>query len=208
MIYSPQMLNLFEECAMKYYLRFVKNTQIPQLDNTFTVGKNIHAIAAYYLKGEDISMFSLSQEEESLWNTLTNNKLFKLKPECIETNIAYKIDDFWIGGRLDALVKNNNEYYILDYKTGKIPQNAKYNFQTIVYLLCCANKLKHEYKKLSFAYISVKTNETELIELTEELEKEYIERIKQTVTEIKKLYEPNKHQSTKCKLCQYNKICV
>jgi ATP-dependent exoDNAse (exonuclease V) beta subunit len=50
--------------------------------------------------------------------------------------LSYKINDKFIGGRLDALVKNDDTYYILDYKTGSAPKDAKYDFQTMVYALC------------------------------------------------------------------------
>ena len=74
MIYSPQMLNTFQECPVKYYYRFVKNIIAPTLDSRFIVGKNIHALASYYLKAQDISMYTLSDIENKMWNILNNSK--------------------------------------------------------------------------------------------------------------------------------------
>ena len=207
-IYSPQMLNTYNECPAKYYYRFVKNTPVPQLDNSFITGKNIHAMAAYYLRGEDVSLFSLTEKENIMWERLKTSCYFNLKPEKVEQNIAAKLDNFWIGGRLDALVKNNNqEYFILDYKTGEIPQNAKYNFQTIVYLLCC-DKLIKEYKSLNFVYISVKTGEEKVLEFSNNLKAKYELRVKEIINGIQKMSEPNIIHTEKCKNCQYSKICV
>ena len=207
-IYSPQMLNSFKDCPAKYFYRYVKNIPMPQLESSFVVGKNIHAIAAYYLKGEDISIFNLSEKEAAMWDRLKKSPYFNLKTEKVEHNISIKIDNDWIGGRLDALVKNtDDEYFILDYKTGEIPQDAKYNFQTIVYLLCC-DKLVKEYKSLNFVYISVKTGEEEVIEFSQDLKTQYESMVKDTLIEIKKLSEPNPVHNKKCSNCLYSKICV
>ena len=209
MIYSPQMLNTFEECPVKYFYKFIKNINMPQLDKSFSVGKNIHALAAYYLKGDDISLFELDDNEQQMWDRLLSNKTFNLKTELVETNVACKIDNFWIGGRLDALVTNNsNEYYILDYKTGDIPKNSKYNFQTIIYLLCCDNMLKDKYKKLYFTYISVKNGESEIIEFNNPLKEEYITKLRNTISDIKKLTTPMPKHNKKCEYCGYIKVCV
>ena len=209
MIYSPQMLNTFEECPVKYFYKFIKNINMPQLDKSFSVGKNIHALAAYYLKGDDISLFELDDNEQQMWDRLLSNKTFNLKTELVETNVACKIDNFWIGGRLDALVTNNsNEYYILDYKTGGIPKNSKYNFQTIIYLLCCDNMLKNKYKKLYFTYISVKSGESEIIKLNNQLKEEYITKLRNTISGIKKLTPPMPKHNKKCEYCGYIKVCV
>ncbi|MGN1154307.1 MAG: PD-(D/E)XK nuclease family protein [Candidatus Gastranaerophilaceae bacterium] len=209
MIYSPQMLNTFEECPVKYFYKFIKNINTPQLDKSFSVGKNIHALAAYYLKGDDVSLFALDKNEQQMWDRLLSNKTFNLKTELVETNVACKIDDFWIGGRLDALVTNNsNEYYILDYKTGGIPKNSKYNFQTIIYLLCCDNMLKDKYKKLYFTYISVKNGESEIIEFNNQLKEEYITKLRNTISGIKKLTPPMPKHNKQCEYCGYIKVCV
>ena len=128
--------------------------------------------------------------------------------EKIEYNIARKIDNFWIGGRLDALVKNNQEeYFILDYKTGEIPNNAKEDFQTIIYLLCC-EKLISKYNKLSFVYINVKSGKYEEIILTDDLKQKYEEKVKNTHEQILKYTKYYSNKTLKCNFCEYSKICV
>ncbi len=207
-IFSPQMFNNYKECPAKYYFKYIKNINIPQLDNTFVLGKNIHALASYYLKGQDISLFTLSEKEQKMWDILINTKYFKYKTEQVEANISCKIDNIWIGGRIDALVKNeNNEYYILDYKTGGIPDNAEFDYQTIIYLLCCDNLIK-DYDSLSFVYLNVKTGEEKNIKLTEQLKNKYIEKITEIYNNIQKLYQPTIIKNEKCKQCTYQKICV
>ena len=189
MIYSPQMLNTFQECPVKYYYRFVKNIIAPTLDSRFIVGKNIHALASYYLKAQDISMY------------------FSYKTERVESTVTCNVNGDWIGGRLDALVRKNKEYYILDYKTGKIPNNAKYNFQTIVYLMCC-DKLIRDYESLNFVYLDVRTGNEEIINFTPSLKKEYESILRNTLEGIAKLSEPTSHKGHKCLICSYSKMCI
>lgn len=207
MIYSPQMLNTFQECPVKYYYRFVKNIIAPTLDSRFIVGKNIHALASYYLKAQDISMYILSDIENKMWNILKNSKYFSYKTERVESTVTCNVDGDWIGGRLDALVRKNKEYYILDYKTGKIPNNAKYNFQTIVYLMCC-DKLIRDYESLNFVYLDVRTGNEEIINFTPSLKKEYESILRNTLEGIAKLSEPTSHKGHKCLICSYSKMCI
>lgn len=206
-IYTPQMLNSFIRCPKEYYYRFVENIVTPQLESNFIVGKNIHAIAAYYLKGEDISKYQLNPLEQKMWNNILSCQYFKMKAERVETSITAKIGDYWIGGRLDALVKDENDnYYILDYKTGQIPEDYNDNFQTIIYLLCC-NKLLKSYNSLNFVYISAKTGEYKSLKLTKELNEKFTLKIISVCDTINK----NKNEvqkSHKCGLCQYSKVCV
>ena len=207
-IYSPQMLNLFKDCPVKYYFKYVKNINVPQPDKTFITGKNIHALASYYLKGQDISLFEISEKENIMWNNLLKSKYFQLQMQRVESNIATKINNFWIGGRIDALVKNdNNEYYILDYKTGDIPKDSEYNFQTIIYLICCNNLIK-DYTSLNFVYINVKNGEEKIIKFSNKLKKEYEQQLIEIHTNIQKLSQPNIIHNEKCKNCSYIKICV
>lgn len=207
MIYSPQMLNTFQECPVKYYYRFVKNIIAPTLDSRFLVGKNIHALASYYLKAQDISMYTLSDIENKMWNILKNCKYFSYKTERVESSVICNVGGDWIGGRLDALVSKNKEYYILDYKTGKIPNNAKYNFQTIVYLMCC-DKLISDYTSLNFVYLDVRTGNEEIITFTPSLKNEYELILKNTLEGIAKLSEPTSHKGRQCSICSYSKMCI
>ena len=157
--YSPNMLKTFADCPYKYYLKYIRKISIPQPASYFEKGKKIHALANYYLRGDDISKIikGLNEEEMTVWNMLFNNESFQMSYVKSEYNLSCKIGEFWIGGRLDALMHNGEDYYILDYKTGSIPKNPQQDFQTMVYLICADRKLK-QYNSLRFVYIDLKNN--------------------------------------------------
>ena len=135
--FSPNMLKTFKSCRQKYFLKYIQQITMPQQASFFEKGKKIHALANYYLRGDNISKLekALNKDEQSIWNILKQNEYFQKEYIKSEYNLSCKIGDFWIGGRLDALVKDSSAYYILDYKTGQIPKNPEYDFQTMVYLL-------------------------------------------------------------------------
>ena len=91
---------------------------MPVDDDIFTLGKNIHAMASYYLRGEYIDNMekSLNARETALWEYLKNSEYFKYETVNTEYNLSFKFNNIFLGGRLDALVLNNDRYYILDYK--------------------------------------------------------------------------------------------
>lgn len=199
------MLKTFEECPKKYELKFINNISVPQDATPFEKGKKIHALANYYLKGFDISKLenTLNENEKLVWQNLTKNEYFNKKYLQSEYNLLCKVADYWIGGRIDALVQDDERIYILDYKTGSVPQNPKYDYQTIIYLLCVSKFFKQ--KNISFVYIDLKNNQNHMINYDEELEKEYTQKITNICERIIKTQTFNNIQ--KCKFCEYRKIC-
>ena len=154
--YSPNMLKTFKSCPLKYKFKYIDKISLPQKSSFFEKGKKVHALANYYLKGLDISKFepTLNPEEAKAWNILKTNEFFNKTYVNSEYNLSCKIGDFWIGGRLDAIVMENDNLYILDYKTGSIPQKPEYDYQTITYLLCLSNSsIVKPQNNLKFVYI-------------------------------------------------------
>ena len=207
-MFSPNMLKTFYSCPQKYKYQYINQISVPQKTSFFEKGKRIHALANYYLRGDDITKLekSLSKEEQNIWETLKNNKFFQMEYVNSEYNVSCKIDKYWIGGRLDALVKDNENYYILDYKTGSIPKNPEYDFQTIVYLLCLNKKFKNY--NIKFVYIDLKNNKNNIIEFDENKSFEYQNRIIQTCKTIESYnFQKEIEISESCRFCEYNKFC-
>ena len=207
--FSPNMLKTFEQCPKKFYMKYVKHINMPVNDDIFEFGKNIHALASYYLKNENIDKMEsvLTQKKTEVWKYLKSVKYFSFEVINTEYSLTVKVDKYYFGGRIDALVKVDDEYYILDYKTGSAPKNAKYDFQTMIYLLAVSKFFKTE--KVNFIYLDLK-NKTEVkIQLTNELVSEYEKKLIQIANKISIMEEPVKKpdcNSTDCS-CEYKAIC-
>ena len=227
--FSPNMLKTFDECQQKFFFKYIEKLSLPQRSAIFEKGKKIHALANYYLNGFDISKMekTLNSDEKEAWESLKTNKYFQLDVVNTEYSLTCKVGDYWIGGRLDALmklveksesrkveefeIKNHSTYIILDYKTGNIPQNAEHDFQTITYLLC-ADKLLHKkggYETLKFVYLGLKKNEQKEIILTPDLKSEYEQRIISVCDKISNIIasQVTKNNSLNCTNCEYHKLC-
>lgn len=210
--YSPNMLKTFEECPQKFFYKYVQKISLPQRSTIFEKGKKIHALANYYLNKENIEKMEkvLTSDEKIAWETLKSNKYFKLNVFNTEYNLSCKVDKYWIGGRLDALVYNGKNYCILDYKTGNIPVNAEQDFQTIVYLLCVDKYLKADYDSLKFVYLGLKNNIEKEILLTESIKEQYEEKIIQICKKIELAIHSNifLRNNECCSNCEYKKLCA
>ncbi len=209
MIISPAMLKIFEECPQKYKFMYVDKISLPQNKYFFEKGKKIHAIASYYIKGFDVSKLenALNETERKIWNYLKSTEYFKYEFLKSEYQLNMKITEYWIGGRLDALVKDENNYYILDYKTGEIPKNPEFDYQTMIYLLCADKKIKN-YDSLSFVYLDLKNNSEYKIQFADELKAMYQEKLLKTLKQLGLTtnYKQKMLQDNKCN-CDYCKIC-
>ena len=177
---------------------------MPINDDIFEFGKNIHALASYYLKNENIDKMeiSLTEKEAAVWNYLKSISYFAYDVINTEYTLTVKVGSYYFGGRLDALVKDRNEYYILDYKTGSAPKNAKYDFQTMIYLLAVSKLFKTQ--NVNFIYIDLKNKENVKIKLTQELILEYEKKLIEVADKITTLDESDK--KTECN-CEYKAIC-
>ena len=206
-IYSPAMLKTYEQCRKKFFLHYIRNIFMPQSATQFETGKNIHTIAGYYLSGLDITKFekSLTPLEVDLWQNLKKNEYFNKNPFKTEFQLNFQIENIWFGGRIDAIVRDGNDFFILDYKTGSAPKNPKYDYQTMIYLLA-VDKFLENYDSLHFIYISLKNKENIVIDCTKELLQEYETKLINISTKIEALTENNLPVYKNC-ACEYAKIC-
>ena len=86
--FSPNMLKTFELCPKKFYFKYVKKISMPTNDDIFELGKNIHALASYYLKKENLDKMelSLTEKEKPIWEYLKNIEYFSY--ECLGLGIG------------------------------------------------------------------------------------------------------------------------
>ena len=157
--YSPNMLKTYKACPKKFYYQYIEKISMPKSSLPFEKGKKIHALANYSLQKIKIDRLetALTKEEAMIWQKLLNNPYYN--KDCLKSEfpLMIKLDKYWVGGRIDAVVFEGDNYYILDYKTGSAPKNAQYDFQTMIYLLCMDKYLKN-YSELSFVYIDLKND--------------------------------------------------
>ncbi len=204
--FSPYMIKTFADCPCKFEYKYIKKIVMPQKASAFERGKKIHALATYYLQGADITKLekALPQADFEIWQKLKTNEFFNKQFVKSEYTLFAKINNYWIGGRLDALMQDENMYYILDYKTGSIPQNPEYDYQTMIYLYCASKLLNTTCIK--FVYIDLKNNENKIIEFSKEKQSEY-EKILSDVLE--KMNSTEFPQNTNnCRYCEYQKLCI
>ena len=177
---------------------------MPVNDDMFEFGKNIHALASYYLRGENLENMeaALTPRQKLVWEYLRAIKYFGYQVINTEYNLAVKVGNHFFGGRIDALVKHDDRYYILDYKTGSAPKNAKYDFQTIIYIMSVKEFFKTD--KVTFVYIDLKNRDEVKIEYSQELEVEYQKKLLDAVKNIEQEDEPVKKMD--CKF-EYSLIC-
>lgn len=208
--FSVNMLKTYDTCIKKFDFKYNQKISMPQNPEFFEKGKKIHALANYYLRGANITKLetAFSNAEKEAWEKLKFNEFFSKKCLHSEYNITSKVGDYWVFGRLDALMKDGDDYFILDYKTGQIPQNPEYDFQTMVYLIC-ADKILKQYNSLKFVYIDLKNNKNHVIEFSNSqrdiFENAIISKC-EAITETKNFDE--NLSSNKCKYCEYKKICM
>ncbi len=203
-VFSPNMLKTYELCPRKFYFRYVKNITMPVNDDIFEFGKNIHALASYYLRSENIDKMenTLTERERLVWDYLKSTKYFAYEVINTEYNLSVKVGAHFFGGRLDALVKDGENYFILDYKTGAAPKNAKYDYQTIIYLLAVKEFFKTD--NITFVYLDLRNKNEVKIEFGSELEKEYREKLLAISSRIEG--DDFSAKKEECK-CEYSLLC-
>ena len=201
------MIKTYQACPKKYYFQYVENINMPKSSLAFEKGKKVHALANYYLQKIKIDRIesALNDSEREVWELLKENPFYNMNYLKSEFTLSIKLSDFWLGGRLDAIVHKENDYYILDYKTGSIPQNPEYDPQTMIYLLCADRYIKN-YDSLSFVYIDLKNKQNYVIKFNEQLKEKYEKELINICSLINSdsLYDCNKNS---CKYCEYGKIC-
>ena len=205
-IFSPNMLKTYSSCPKKFYLQYVNSISMPVNENIFEAGKNIHALASYYLKKEQIDKMenSLSEKEKRLWGYLKQLNYFSYEYIASEYNLNIKLDGYIFGGRLDALLKKDNRYYILDYKTGNIPENAVYDYQTMIYMLAVSEFF--DTKEIDFIYIDLKNQKECVVTFNDKLALEYKEKLISVAKSITNNDFFTKNKKPNCK-CEYSLIC-
>ncbi|MDD3238302.1 MAG: PD-(D/E)XK nuclease family protein [Candidatus Gastranaerophilales bacterium] len=211
--FSANMLKTFKKCPKKFELIYENNIKIPSKSQAAEQGKNIHSLINYYLQNKDISKFVeiLTSTEKELWENFLTQKIQPNDTLHTEYPFNVKLGNFWLTGRIDAIIKKDNEYIIYDWKTGSIPENAKSDLQTAIYLYAINEILKdlnpYNHCILSFIYVNLKNKTTEVIQTDDFLIDGYKSKITGIVESVRDKKHRKKSTTSTCKNCDLKNLC-
>ncbi len=211
----------WHECRKKYYLKYIKEIKVPQIENQFELGKSVHALINYYLRGFDVKplLKNASDDIKQAWNVITSSNFLSANNVFLtewQFNCSLKNTEYWLSGRIDAVFYDGltSKYTIVDWKTGQtIPKNAEMNPQTILYLYSffkAQNDLKISFKQDDLAFEYVKISEcitTKRVNYSAKLENIYEDYLIATLQDIENELEYNRTDCCTSKFCEYANIC-
>ena len=175
--------NSYEEFKRKYILKL----DFLEKNEEAIIGNKFHFLISCLLKGQNFEKMekSLNEEEFKIWNDVKNSEIINFATLCFEKYIEQPFlikenlngNNFYLTGRFDAVVKNNDKYTILDWKTKNLPKNPEFDLQTIVYFEAASKLFKTE--NLEMFYYSLVDKTSVCIQYKNNLDK-----IKQIVSKI------------------------
>lgn len=218
--YISNQFDVWEKCRKQYYYKYVKKLILPEQESNYKLGREVHALINYYLKGFNIEHLLKHADEDviKLWNTIKDHNLLKNKIIATEWSFNSRIKDsnYWLNGRIDAVFydKAKNNCILVDWKTGQnIPENPEYNYQCMIYLYSFFKGHKDfglnlNQNEMIFQFVKI-SDSIDIIsipysgEKQEEYEKIFLEKI----MEIESEKEFDKINPCKTKFCQYKRFC-
>ncbi len=177
---SSTMLESYFKCPFSFYIKYVLNIHKPS-KNRFNIdlGIYIHDILENLLLEDKTNIQNLSEQiikRNNLFVGIDNNKInfivFKVlnyvdeliniiksqidnedfKVSSLEEEISCKFFDYNLVGKIDKVLKFDDKYMVIDYKTGNDSLSFDnlemgFNMQNLIYFIL----LKSKYKDVEFA---------------------------------------------------------
>ncbi|MDI6861553.1 MAG: PD-(D/E)XK nuclease family protein [Caldisericia bacterium] len=230
-------IRTYLECPLKYYFLYeLKLKEKPKPYKSF--GKTLHlTLSKFHTLPKYPSFEKLKEIYETYWigegfkDSDEEKKEFLRGLELlkkyyyknifnyemaykVETEVKFKVNDFEIFGFIDRIDKINDDYEVIEYKTGKY--NVDFNaiglideselLQMSIYYIAFENEFKKPPRFLSIYYLSLDYDSKKRINLKEENLKESIDLIIDVGTKIKnkKFY---KKENNFCRYCDFKKEC-
>lgn len=218
-IYISDQFNTLRRCNRLYWLKYIRGLNVTDLAQDYFLGKSVHALVNYHLKGYDVGFLLQNADAEvtSRWNLLKDKWLKDKTAIKSESSFMCRLSStsFWLKGRMDAVFfdEKKNLYTIADWKTGEnIPSNPYENFQHIVYLYSFFKLMQQQnrqirHEDLIFKYIKISdVIEEHDFHYSKELEVSYEKLMLKNVKTIKLL--ENGELSAGVKECTIKKMQV
>lgn len=206
----------YQKCPMAYYYKYKKGIRFALAKDTYKLGRSIHSLVDYKLRGLDLGKIEKDLDENTLrhWQNLEDDALLDLEVVCTEWGFDVPLfDNIWLNGRIDAVFKDGDNYIIADWKTGpRLPLDPDDKYQAMIYMLAFykAQKdlgLDFEPENLRFVFVGTnKFGDKKEISCSKEklLEIEKILVSMASQIEEAKEFAVNKKN---CKFCDFANIC-
>lgn len=222
-LFNNDHFNTWNICRKKYCYKYIKELKFPQFHQDYELGKSVHALIDYNLRGfnTDFLLQNAGEDILELWNSIKTHPIMSKKVIKTEWGFNSKISNtpYWLIGRVDAIFYDeaNNKYIIADWKTGKvIPSKINSNFQHKVYLYALYQSRKDlglDFKPedISFQYFKIYpdyVDDSEKIDYSEEKFVEYGQDFSNIINNIKDSAEFASHGICNDKYCEYKNLCL
>ena len=218
-IYQSNHFEVWQRCQQQYWFKYIKKLSFFDSKEKYNLGRNIHSLIFYKIKGFDISKIEQSLDEKTLyhWNYIKKHPIFENPNILAEWGFNVPLEKkYWLIGRIDAIFhdKNRNKYIIADWKTAQqLPKSPDTNFQALMYMYCfykARYDLNLEFlpEDIEFQFISTNEKEgSETINSSSQLLNNAEILFIKTIEEINTLTNFEKNKGQECINCPYQSIC-
>lgn len=215
-VFTSDHFETYKKCPKAYLYKYEKNIRFAIKKDTYMLGRDIHSLVYYKLKGHSLDKVehALDEDTRKHWQNIAFHPLLKKKLICAEWGFDILLkDDIWLNGRIDAVFEDDGNYIIADWKTGEnLPYAPENKFQAMIYMYAffMSQKdlgLNFEASQLKFIFIgsAEKNLEKEIIcnyEMIKDIEKNLLSMSREMLANTD--FEANKKS---CKFCDFQKIC-
>jgi CRISPR/Cas system-associated exonuclease Cas4 (RecB family) len=210
----------YKKCPRAYYYKYKKGIKFALHKDTYKLGRSIHSIVDYYLRGMPLSKIEANLDEttQEHWQNILKNPLLSKKLVCTEWGFDILLSEgVWLNGRIDAVFEDEyqslKQYIIADWKTGEnLPYAPEEKYQAMIYMYAFYKSQKDlgiefEPHQLKFVFVSTKEEnlEKQILcseEMILEIEKNLAGMVDEIDSDID--FSPNKKS---CAFCDFAQIC-
>lgn len=223
--FNHDMFNTWKKCKAKYYYKYIKKVNWPEFGSDFKTGKEIHALADYSLRGQNIEhlLENASEEVKLLWENFNNLDILNIKLIVTEWPFNAKVPNsqYWLNGRIDAIFYDEitSKYIIADWKSSEnLDKAINQSYQHLIYMYSLCNScndlgLEIAPENLVFQYIQLSNNHNiEIFEYSLEQyknnEKEFLKIIKE-IENYSEIIATGSQSKDACndRYCGYMQLC-
>ena len=227
-IYSQNSINTYKSCPLKFKYKYIDNISWRYddfLSNEYyeglKLGREFHLLCERYFS--NIPLGEINNDKFNKWI----NKIKKVVPirneytYLPEYEVRLNLNGNKVLAKYDLIVLRENEIEIWDWKTESKEinyKNVESRVQTILYLVLAKEVIPKVLnidipsENITMKYYQPEFNDEPIcIKYSDEKHKEYINRINQYITLMKKINYKNDIEIDKnnkhCSYCEFNKLC-